>query len=37
MYPNHLGNNETTPLADYGLVDTDDTHILEPPRITRCD
>jgi hypothetical protein len=35
MYQNHLGDNDTTPLADYGLVDTDYAHIIEPPHTTR--
>jgi hypothetical protein len=38
MYPNHLGDDDTTTTspAEYGLVDNDDAHILEPPCITRC-
>ena len=36
MNPNNLGDDDTTSPAEYGPVDTDGAHILEPPRTTRC-
>jgi hypothetical protein len=36
MDPNQIGDDDTTSLTEYGLVDTDEAHILEPPRVTRC-
>jgi hypothetical protein len=30
MDPTDLGDDHTTSLAEYGLVDTNEAHILEP-------
>jgi hypothetical protein len=30
MHPSHLGDDDTTSPEEYGLVDTDEAHILKP-------
>jgi hypothetical protein len=36
MYPNQIGDDDTTSPAEYGLVDTDEACILEPQHGMRC-